>query len=207
MIGIIDYGMGNLYSVSKALERLGKEAELVETPLQLKRAEKLILPGVGAFGDAMKELNRRDLVTPIREAVGKGTPLLGVCLGLQLLFEKSEEGGEHNGLGLLRGQVLKFSALGSGNERLKIPHMGWNQVSFRNRSSILFKGIPENQYFYFVHSYYVTPADSEVTAGETEYGVTFTSAVSSGHVHGCQFHPEKSHEFGQAVLKNFLEAA
>ncbi len=208
MIGIIDYGMGNLYSVAKAIERLGKEAELVEKPAQLKRAKKLILPGVGAFGDAMKELNRRDLVKAIREAVGNGTPLLGVCLGLQLLFEKSDEGGEHAGLGFLRGKVLKFSPFPNGKEkRLKIPHMGWNQVSFKNRSSVLFKGVPENQYFYFVHSYYVAPEDPQITAGETEYGTTFTSVVSSGHIYGCQFHPEKSHTFGQAVLKNFLEAA
>lgn len=208
MIGVIDYGMGNLYSVSKALERLGAKAQLVETAAGIRSADKLILPGVGAFGDAMTELKKRDLINPIREVVAQGKPLLGVCLGLQLLFDASEEGGEHKGLGIVRGRVKKFSSRESKFEkRIKIPHMGWNQVSVRNGGAVLFHDIPPNEYFYFVHSYYVLPDDTEVVAGETDYGITFTSAISSGRVYGCQFHPEKSHRFGQIVLKNFLDRA
>ncbi|MBI4431377.1 MAG: imidazole glycerol phosphate synthase subunit HisH [Candidatus Omnitrophica bacterium] len=206
MIGIIDYGMGNLYSVAKALERLGAKAEFVESPGQIKAAEKLILPGVGAFADAMKELRKRRLMDPIRNVVKDGKPFLGVCLGLQLLFDESEEGGKCEGLGILPGRVVRFSSFGpKGEKRLKIPHMGWNQVSVKNGCSALLDGVGENQYFYFVHSYYVVPEDGSIIMGETEYGVSFTSVVSSGKVHGCQFHPEKSHRFGQIVLKNFLE--
>ena len=208
MIGVVDYGMGNLYSVSKALERLGAKAELVETADGVRKADKLILPGVGAFGDAMKELQKRDLIAPILDAVAQKKPLLGVCLGLQLLFESSEEGGEHEGLGLVRGRVRKFSSSElKGEKRIKIPHMGWNQVAVLNGGAVLFHEVPPNEYFYFVHSYYVVPDETAVIAGQTDYGIKFTSAISSGRVYGCQFHPEKSHRFGQVVLKNFLERA
>jgi len=195
-IVIVDYGMGNLRSVQKGFERVGFRAEISSDPEVIASAGKLVLPGVGAFGDAMEELSKRGLVEPLLEAIGRGVPFLGICLGLQLLFEESEEGGRHTGLGVLRGRVRRFP------ESLLVPQIGWNQVHFV-RPSPLFSGVPDGAFFYFVHSYYVDPRDPEDVLARTEYGISYTSAVGRGAVFGVQFHPEKSQQVGLRLLANF----
>lgn len=202
---VIDYGMGNLRSVSKALESLGASVCVSGDPKDVAQAGKLILPGVGAFPAAMAELSVRGLAEPIKAAVAKGTPYLGVCLGLQLLFDESEEGGGAAGLGILRGKVRRFD----GAARLKIPHMGWNQVEPRTspsgrRRSPLLKDIPDGSHFYFVHSYYAEPAEQGVVALETDYGVRFASMIERQQLYATQFHPEKSQTAGLTLLRNFL---
>lgn len=200
MITIVDYQMGNLRSVQKAIEHAGGEAIVSSDPEQIAAASKLILPGVGAFGDAMQELRRRDLVEPIREFIGSGRPFLGICLGLQLLFERGYEHGEHEGLGVLAGDVVRFE-LPAG---LKVPHMGWNAVTVKHRSPLL-NTIPDGTYFYFVHSYYVRPADPSIVALECEYGNPFCAMVHRDNLYATQFHPEKSQADGLKLLAGFVE--
>jgi glutamine amidotransferase len=199
-IAIIDYQMGNLRSVQKGFEKVGHEATITGDPAELARAEKIVLPGVGAFGDAMAELQRRELVEPIRAAVAAGKPFLGICLGLQLLFETGYEGGEFAGLGILPGKVVRFD-LPPG---FKVPHMGWNRGTQRHASPLL-AGIEQGAYFYFVHSYYAVPAEAGVVAIEADYGGPFCAAVERGNLFATQFHPEKSQAAGLQLLKNFAE--
>jgi glutamine amidotransferase len=195
---IIDYGMGNLRSVEKALEAAGGQPVITGVPETVRNAAKLILPGVGAFGDAMANLRRNGLDSAIREAVIDGTPLLGLCLGLQLLFTHSEEFGSHDGLNLIPGNVRKFTDPG-----LRVPHIGWNQIE-GDRPNSLLKDIPEGTYFYFVHSFYVEPIRQEEILRWTSYGHRFCSIACRDNVWGAQFHPEKSQDAGQRLLRNFL---
>ena len=203
MIVVVDYGMGNLRSVSKALEALGASVRVSSDPVDLARADKLILPGVGAFPAAMRELNARGLVEPIRSSIKTGKPYLGICLGLQLLFEESEEGAGATGLGILPGRVRKFAL--DGRATLKIPHMGWNQVFSTQSRCPLLEGIPDGSFFYFVHSYYGDPSDRSAVALEADYGGRFTAMVWRDQLYATQFHPEKSQAVGLTLLKNFVE--
>jgi len=195
---IIDYGMGNLRSVEKALAAVGGAPEISGDPEVVRRASRLVLPGVGAFGDAMNNLRRTGLDAAIREAVARGTPLVGLCLGLELLFSESDEFGRHRGLDLIPGPVRRFEAPG-----LRVPHVGWNQVE-RLRADPLLAHIPEGSYFYFVHSYYVEPESPDAALAVTEYGHAFCSIARLGNVWGAQFHPEKSQDAGKQLLRNFL---
>jgi len=196
MIGIVDYGMGNLMSVQKALEYVGCPARVVRTAREVAQSDRLVLPGVGAFGQAMMNLEQRELLSPLRSACAEGRPLLGICLGLQLLFEASEEHGHHEGLGLLRGDVRRLPV------GLRVPHIGWNQLRI-TRESALFDGIPDHAFFYFVQSYYVRPEDPPLVSGTTDYGMTFPAAVEQENAYGVQFHPEKSQQAGLRLLANF----
>lgn len=200
MIAIIDYDAGNIRSVEKALVSLGQEVKITGDPEEILRADKVILPGVGAFGDAMANLNRCNLVPVIHEVVKKGTPFLGICLGLQLLFERSDETPGVEGLGILKGEILRIPSA----EGLKIPHMGWNSLHFENNGR-LFKGLPEQSYVYFVHSYYLKAEEEEIVKASTEYGTHIHASVEKGNVFACQFHPEKSGDVGLQILKNFVE--
>jgi glutamine amidotransferase len=200
MIAIIDYGMGNLRSVQKGFEKCGHQATITNDPAMLAKAEKVVLPGVGAFGDAMAELRRRELVEPVREAIHSGKPFLGICLGLQLLFETGYEDGQHEGLGLLPGEVRRFEV----PREYKVPHMGWNELAIRRRAPIL-EGIAEGSHFYFVHSYYVAPSDTSVIAAEANYPEPFTAVIWRDNLFATQFHPEKSQADGLRLLKNFAE--
>ncbi len=201
MVAIIDYGVGNLFSLCSSLKSIGAEAEVTSDHRAIKRADKLILPGVGAFGDAVKKLRDSGLYEILREQAAEGKEIMGICLGMQLLFEKSYEYGEHQGLGLLKGEVVPME--GRIPEGLKIPHIGWNGLHFR-RDSRLFKYVEENECVYFVHSFYVQDcADSLVATAE--YGRELTAAVERGNVAGCQFHPEKSGRVGLAILRAFCE--
>lgn len=205
MIAVIDYGMGNLRSVEKALLSVGARVRVTSSPDDVRRADKLVLPGVGAFKDAMDGLRKKKLIEPVVEGVREGKPYLGLCLGLQLLFDESEEFGRHKGLGILKGKVKRFRG------RMKIPHMGWNQIYKQKQKAgvagtsveKMLKGIPDKSYFYFVHSYYVVPSDKNVVAAKTPYGVSFASVVAKNNIFACQFHPEKSQKTGLALLKNF----
>jgi imidazole glycerol-phosphate synthase subunit HisH len=200
MIAIVDYEMGNLRSVQKGFERVGHSATITGDPAVLADAEKVVLPGVGAFRDAIAALRKRKLVDPIREAVRSGKPFLGICLGLQLVFDRSFEDGEHEGLGLVPGNVVRFR-LSNG---YKVPHMGWNQVRFRQRPPV-FEGIEDGAHFYFVHSYYVAPRDNQIIATETDYPAPFCSSIWRDNLYAVQFHPEKSQSDGLRLLKNFAE--
>lgn len=203
MLAVIDYGAGNLRSVIHALDHLGVESmRIVRTPHELKGADKIILPGVGAFGAGMIKLREQNLVQPIREAVLTGTPYLGICLGMQFLFESSDEMGIHEGLRLLPGHVTRFPPMTD----LKVPHMGWNNVQVR-RESAFTRGLTNSSYAYFVHSYYCRPADSADIALSTTYGIDFAAGVEHENIYGVQFHPEKSQQTGLKVLTNFLELA
>jgi glutamine amidotransferase len=200
MIAIIDYGMGNLRSVSKALEHLGASYKLCPRGKDLARTSKAILPGVGAFGDAMKELKARGFIGPIREWVARKKKLMGVCLGLQLLFETSEENPGATGLGIFKGTVRKFRSKG-----VKIPHMGWNDLKVTQKHPML-QGIASGEYFYFVHSYYGKPSDGGLTLASCKYGrEDFAAVIGNENVFATQFHPEKSQEAGLRILKNFIE--
>ncbi|HYO89933.1 MAG TPA: imidazole glycerol phosphate synthase subunit HisH [Candidatus Limnocylindrales bacterium] len=201
MLAVIDYGAGNLRSVMHALTSLGVENVCVaRTPGELKGAVKLILPGVGAFGAGMQQLRAQDLVSPIRDAVEAGIPTLGICVGMQFLFEGSTEMGVHEGLGLLKGHVTRFPD----QPGLKVPHMGWNQLH-AERESPLIAGIRSASYAYFVHSYYCAPADPADVLLSTDYGFPFAAAVQRDNLYGVQFHPEKSQQTGLRLLSNFVE--
>jgi len=195
---IVDYGMGNLRSVEKALAAVGGLPVISDAPAIIRGCARLILPGVGAFGDAMENLRRSGVEHAVREACEAGKPILGLCLGLQLLFTLSEEFGSHRGLGMIPGKVRKFEEPG-----LRVPHVGWNQIESPSADPLL-KGIPEGSYFYFVHSYYVEPEDSRDAIGWTSYGRRFCSIARRGKVWGAQFHPEKSQDAGKQLLRNFL---
>ncbi|GJQ22502.1 MAG: imidazole glycerol phosphate synthase subunit HisH [Planctomycetia bacterium] len=204
MIVIVDYGMGNLRSVEKAFERFGFPVKVTDNPSEVIHAEKLVLPGVGAFRDAMDGLRQRGLIEPVKNSIRSGKPFLGICLGLQLLFSKGYEDGEHEGLNIISGKVVRFDfPENKTNGRLKIPHMGWNQISFMKKRIPILSNVPNNVYMYFVHSYYVCPDDESVIATKTEYGVCFTSMIWYKNIYATQFHPEKSQEFGLTLLKNF----
>ncbi|NUO09160.1 MAG: imidazole glycerol phosphate synthase subunit HisH [Candidatus Brocadia sp.] len=204
MIAVVDYGMGNLRSVEKAFERFGFDVKITDNPSEIMHADKLVLPGVGAFQDAMDGLRQRGLREPIAEWIQSGKPFLGICLGLQLLFSKGYEDGEHEGLNIIPGKVIRFQfPEDMTNGKLKIPHMGWNQIGFRKEDVPILKNVPGNTYMYFVHSYYVCPEDEGVIATETEYGVRFASMIWHRNIFATQFHPEKSQEYGLTILKNF----
>ena len=199
MIAIIDYDAGNIKSVEKALLLLGQEVKITDDAKEILSADKVVLPGVGAFGDAMGNLERRGLVPVIRETVEKGTPFLGICLGLQLLFERSDEAPGVAGLGILPGEILRIPS----KEGLKIPHMGWNSLHLEHGGR-LFEQVPEQSYVYFVHSYYLKAGEEEIVKASTEYGVHIHASVEKGNVFACQFHPEKSSEVGLRILSNFV---
>jgi len=202
MIAIIDYGMGNILSVVKAFEYLKADIKIVRSKDELEIAENIkgiVLPGVGAFGDCMKNLNDRGLAESLRFFINKGVPYLGICLGLQILFESSEESPDIQGLSIFKGVNKKFP------DTLKVPHMGWNRVKFLKKDIPLMKGIDDNTHFYFVHSYYVFSEESNIVAMRTNYGIEFSSGVWKKNVYGVQFHPEKSQNAGLKVLKNFVE--
>ena len=200
-IVIIDYGMGNLRNVQKAFEHIGIAADISSQGQDLLNAAGLVLPGVGAFGDAMDNLRNAGLVDPIQQSVARGKPLIGICLGLQLLFQSSNEMGEHQGLGLLPGHVVRFG------DELKVPHIGWNQLDFAEQavSSPLLKGIANHEHAYFVHSYHAVPVDDKCILTTTSYGIDFVSMVQRENVFGAQFHPEKSQEVGLQILHNYAE--
>jgi glutamine amidotransferase len=197
MLAIIDYGMGNLRSVQKAFEKIGVTARIVPFPRDLERACGIVLPGVGAFGQAMNNLRTIGWDVALRESVARGVPLLGICLGMQLLFESSEEMGQHAGLGILRGAVKRFDGA------LKVPQMGWNQIHIK-QPSVLLRDIAEGSYAFFVHSYYCAPRDESVILATTDYGIKFASVVGYENVFGAQFHPEKSQSVGLKMLENFV---
>jgi glutamine amidotransferase len=201
MLAVIDYGAGNLRSVLHALNYLGVESmRVVREPHDLQGADKIILPGVGAFGAGMQKLHEQGLVQRISDAVYAGTPYLGICLGMQFLFEHSDEMGEHEGLGLLPGYVTRFAP----QPGLKIPHMGWNQLSLKPTSPLL-HNVASDSYAYFVHSYYCVPANADDIIATVDYGIPFTAAIQHEHMYGVQFHPEKSQRIGLQILTNFLE--
>ena len=209
MIGIIDYGVGNLRSVQKAFERCGSEAEILRQPDQAERASKLVLPGVGAYADGMSLLHERGWSPVVRQWCDAAKPLLGVCLGMQLLFEGSEEDAASPtelvpGLGVLPGKVVRFQEDSSepGHERLKVPHMGWNTLRWKREDPLL-AGLEQDAAVYFVHSYYCQPTDTRVTSGWCDYGVKFCATVWRDHVWATQFHPEKSQDVGLRILRNF----
>ena len=222
MIAIIDYGMGNLRSVQKGFEKVGYEAVVTNNPQEILFADGVVLPGVGAFKDCMRNLKEGGLIDTIHKVIDDGKPFLGICLGLQLLFTESEEFGIHKGLDIIKGRVVKFSFKTPNSTprtlNLKIPHMGWNNIKKRGQgvkgtrdlnpqtlepSNPFFKDIPDNSYFYFVHSYYVIPEDGNVIASTTDYGIGFVSSIWRDNIFAVQFHPEKSQELGLRMLKNF----
>lgn len=200
MIAIIDYDAGNIKSVEKALQKLGAEVCITKDAEVILNADKVILPGVGAFGDAMENLKKYGLDVVIHQVVEKGTPFFGICLGLQLLFESSDETPGVEGLGILKGKILRIPD----KDDLKIPHMGWNSLHLQNEGR-LFKGLPEQSYVYFVHSYYLKAEEEEIVKATTEYSVNIHASVENGNVFACQFHPEKSSDVGLTILKNFVE--
>ncbi len=208
MIAIIDYDAGNMRSVEKAMLYLGQQAKITRDPQEILHAQRVILPGVGTFGDAMERLNRYGLSDVIRTVTGQGTPFLGICLGLQLLFERSDEAPGVSGLGILPGEILRIPE----TPGLKIPHMGWNDLTFTEIArpdgtkgrGRLFTGLPEHPYVYFVHSYYLHAADPSIVTATTQYGTLIDASVEQGNVFACQFHPEKSSDLGLKILQNFL---
>ncbi|MBF0564078.1 MAG: imidazole glycerol phosphate synthase subunit HisH [Nitrospirae bacterium] len=216
MIVIVDYGMGNLRSVEKAFHKLGAQVLVTNNPEDIREASAVVLPGVGAFRDCMDNLRRLSLDEAIVNAINQGKPYLGICLGLQILFEESEEFGTSKGLGVFGGKVVRFKPEKMQGENvsenintphtLKIPHMGWNVVNVKRKPAI-FDSIGDGQYFYFVHSYYVAPKDEEIISGTTQYGVEFTSMVWKDNVFAIQFHPEKSQKVGLQLLENFCKLA
>lgn len=200
MVAIIDYDAGNIKSVEKAMKLLKQEVVVTRDPETILSADKVILPGVGSFGDAMGKIRRYDLEKVIHEVVERRIPFLGICLGLQLLFERSEESPGVQGLGILKGEILRIPE----TEGLKVPHMGWNSLEFSGDGR-LFRGIPEDAYVYFVHSYYLKAEEPEVVTARTDYGTEIHASVEKGQIFACQFHPEKSSDVGLRILKNFVE--
>ncbi len=200
MLAIIDYGAGNLRSVLHGLKHLGlRDMQLVQSPEQLVGASKIILPGVGAFGAGMAQMRARKLVAPLKAALAAGIPYLGICVGMQMLYEVGEEMGEHIGMGILGGRVLRFPNF---SDR-KVPHMGWNQLNIRAESALL-DGLDERSYAYFVHSYYCAPSDDDTVISSVDYGIEFAAIVQQDNIYGVQFHPEKSQSTGLRILSNFL---
>jgi len=217
MIAIIDYGMGNLRSVEKGFQKVGVDVTVTNSPAVVKKADAVVLPGVGAFKDCMRELTNLELIDAVVEAINSGKPYLGICLGLQVLFSESEEFGRCKGLDIFRGKVVKFEfgvqgtgaaqssePLTSDLSPLKVPHMGWNEIKMRDDNP-LFSGIQDRSFFYFVHSYYVVPDDASVIAATTDYGIEFTSSIRKDNIFAVQFHPEKSQAAGLQMLRNFGE--
>ena len=201
MIAIVDYEMGNLKSVHKAFESVGHRATVTRDPQAIADASHVVLPGVGAFGDCMRNLERHGLVEPVLGAIRAGKPFLGICLGFQLLFSESEEFGTHRGLGVIPGRVVRFASGGSPTP-MKVPHMGWNSIAIGKRSPVL-DGVPDGAFMYFVHSYYVVPDDRSVACTMTDYGQPFVSSVARDNIFACQFHPEKSQSEGLRIIRNF----
>lgn len=206
MIAVIDYGMGNLRSVAKAFEAVGAPVIVTGEPNEILKADSVVLPGVGAFRDCMKNLQSKELDRVVHETVESGKPFLGICLGLQLLFDESVEFGCVRGLGIVPGKVVRFNPQDPqpGDGRLKVPHMGWNTVSIKKRNP-LFESAPEDPWFYFVHSYYVVPDDPDVIATTTNYGIEFVSGIQHKNIYAFQFHPEKSQKLGLSVLEKFAQ--
>ncbi len=202
MIAIIDYGMGNLRSVQKGFERMGHEAVVTRDPKTIANAGKVVLPGVGAFPDCMRNLEQFGLIDPVKKSVASGKPFLGICLGLQLLFTESEEFGISKGLDIIKGRVVRFKGPEFGD--LKIPHMGWNSISIKKRAPA-FLDVPDNSHVYFVHSFHVVPDDRSVVATTTPYGIEFVSSIWKDNIFATQFHPEKSQALGLSILKRFGE--
>ncbi len=200
MVGIVNYGVGNLFSVANCIEKLGESCTLITESSHLSRVDRIILPGVGAFDQAMEFMKNRGLVEAIEKETSKGKPLLGICLGLQLLFEKSEEG-VMEGLSLLKGKVKRFPV----KKGFSVPHMGWNSVKLIGNFSRITQNIPQNTFFYFAHSFYPVPDEKDVISGITKYGVSFVSIVEKENIVGVQFHPEKSSLPGLFLIKNFIE--
>lgn len=200
MIALVDYGMGNLRSVEKALQHVGGRVRIVREPGEIDRADALVLPGVGAFGDCMKNLARQHLIEPLKGFLRNGKPFLGICLGYQALFESSEEDPGVNGLGIMRGDVIRFPP----NPALKVPQIGWNRLRLRKPDCPLLRGLTAGCHVYFVHSYYPQPADAADVCTETDYGVQFASMVWRNRIFACQFHPEKSQAVGLKILENFV---
>jgi glutamine amidotransferase len=199
MIAIIDYGMGNLHSVQKALESMGAKTLVTNKPRDLNDCDKIVLPGVGAFDDAVLELKKQNLIPALIEQIKNKKIFLGICLGMQLLFERSEEANKAKGLSLLKGEVRRFE----NKKSFKVPHMGWNQLRKVNSQCPLLRDIPDNSYVYFCHSYYPAPTDEGVIAATTDYGIEFVSIISRDNIYGLQFHPEKSQDIGIKILRNF----
>jgi imidazole glycerol-phosphate synthase subunit HisH len=199
-IALIDYGMGNLHSVQKALEKVGCVVNITQSPDEVRAADKVVLPGVGAFPDFIKNLTQAKLVDPILATIDQDKPFLGICLGLQALFEESEEFGTHKGLGVLKGKVVRFDL----PKEFAIPHIGWNQIAIKKDNPCL-SGIKDQSHLYFVHSYHVVPEDKTIIATETDYGGTFVSSVTRDNLFACQFHPEKSQSLGLTILENFAK--
>lgn len=205
MLAIIDYGVGNLFSLSRSLEYLEVECKITRSLDELKSADRIILPGVGAFGDARKKLEELSLVEPIQELAASGKPFLGICLGMQLLFDKSEEFGEHLGLGLIPGRIVSMrEAFDQANIDLKVPQIGWNKLDVQNAESPLVESLVENDFVYYVHSYYATDCEEHLVA-DSEYGLSIPGIVQNKNVYGTQFHPEKSGDVGLNILKAFTE--
>ncbi|HOM02367.1 MAG TPA: imidazole glycerol phosphate synthase subunit HisH [Acetivibrio sp.] len=198
MIAVIDYGVGNLKSVEKAFQFIGFDAKTTSDKEMILNADSVVLPGVGAFADAMASLSQSGMIEVIRKVIDSGKPFLGICLGMQLLFDYSEEGGENKGLGILRGAIKQLPF----GMNLKVPHMGWNCLELKNNSS-LFEGLPQKPYVYFVHSYYLDTDDEDIVIAKTNYGINFSVAVQKKNVFATQFHPEKSGEVGLEILRNF----
>lgn len=197
MIAIIDYGMGNLRSVEKAFEAVGADSRITQNAEEINSAQKIVLPGVGAMACAMQRLLELNLVAVIKEQIQKGKPFLGICLGMQLLFNESEEGGKVKGMGVLDGCVKRFKGL-------KVPHIGWNNLNQKG-DRVLFEGVADNSFVYFCHSYYCQPKDYSLVAAETDYGINFASAVAKDNIWAVQFHPEKSQQLGLGIVKNFVK--
>ena len=202
---VLDYGAGNLRSVARAVEHAGFAADVASDPRALDDADAVVMPGVGAAADTMRNLQEHGFVEPLRQYIAADRPFLGVCMGMQALLDISEEGGEHQCLGVVSGRVRKLPSTNGGGTALKIPHMGWNRVA-QTREHPLFAGIPDGSYFYFVHSYYPDPEDASLVIGQTDYGVTFASAIARDRLVATQFHPEKSGSAGLQLYKNFLTA-
>ena len=200
MIAILDYGMGNLRSVEKALQKVGARTLITSSPEKVLIAEGLVLPGVGAFKDCMRNLKEYGLIDPLYQFIQSGRPFLGICLGLQLLFSESTEFGLYKGLDIIKGKVVRFPQ----NSTIKVPHMGWNTVNIKERVPLL-QNVEDESYFYFVHSYYVVPEDESIVASTTHYGIEFVSSICHNNIFACQFHPEKSQELGLKILRRFKE--
>ena len=199
MIALVDYGMGNLRSVEKALQKVGGNVQIVRTPEELKRSDRLVLPGVGAFGDCMRNLAEQHLIEPLKTFIQSGKPFLGICLGYQALFESSEEAGGVQGLGIFRGKVVRFP-----NGTLKVPQIGWNRIRIAKTTCPLLQGVPDGSHVYFVHSYFPEPEDSTIVCTQTDYSTSFVSMIWSKNLFACQFHPEKSQSVGLKILENFV---